>query len=105
MAMQVWTKDVRDATIEIHSDNEAVVSVLNKLYSKNKDMRVLLKPIALWCMTRNLTIKASHVAGESNVGPDLLSRNKMEEFFKQFPTMKPEPLAIPNHLLPLNVNL
>ena len=63
----------------------AVVSTVNKLYSKDKALRLLLKKIALWGMEGNLVIKAFHIEGKRNVGPDVLFRGKIADFLERFP--------------------
>jgi hypothetical protein len=99
-ALHLWVDTFEDKCIHIHTDNHALVAVLNKLYSKDKAIRRILKPIALLCITRNVRLVTHHLAGVLNVGPDLLSRGKVAEFFEKFPDMLPEPAVVPNSLAP-----
>jgi hypothetical protein len=81
-------------------DNEALISVLNRLYSRHSRIRKLLKPITFLCLSHNIHITTVHIAGSSNVGPDLLSRGRIREFKARFPSADPQPDILPDHLSP-----
>ena len=51
-------------------------------------------------MNQNLNIKAYHIEGELNVGLDVLSRGRANDFLNLFPHMQPEPTPIPANLQP-----
>ena len=91
---------VHDAAIKIYTDNQALVTVINKLYCRDRGLRKLMRPIVSWCMSRNVRLIASHIPGSQNVGPDLLSRGKIQEFLTLYPHMSRSPLTIPYHLGP-----
>ena len=105
VALYIWTEDFYNNTIAVHSHNKAVVQVLNKLYAKDKGLRLFLKPAALWCMQRNLVKKAFHIDGEKNIGPDLLSSDKVDEFLRWFPHMQRDPTALPTRFTPESHNV
>ena len=104
-ALHVWKDTVSEKNITVYSDNHAVVNVLTKLYAREKGMRQLLKPIALFCLNHNVAIKACHIEGPLNVGPDLLSRGKISQFRYRFPHMNPHPQLIPSSISPDKFNL
>ena len=100
LALELWSAGTRDTTVYMFTDNNALVPVLNRLYAKDTSLRRLLRPIVLGCLSRNLLIKASHVPGLLNRGPDLLSRGKESEFLAMFPHTPEGRASIPEHLLP-----
>lgn len=90
---------IKDTVIRVFTDNNALVHVLNKLYSKDAGIRKLMRPLVALCLENNLFIRAKHIAGADNVGPDLLSRGKMEEFLEKFPAMDRQPIRLCPNLL------
>jgi hypothetical protein len=104
-ALHTWTETFRDSTVAIYSDNQAVVDVLHKLYTKDKLLRQLLKPCTLTCLKNNIRISAYHIPGVENVGPDLLSRGKINEFLEKFPEASRSPTNIPGAHAPENLNI
>ena len=101
LAIHMLDQDVRDTALRVFTDNAALVSVLNRLYSRDALLRRLLRPLVSICLQRNLRICASHVAGSENVAPDLLSRGKIAEFKRRFPTLAATPMNIPETLSPV----
>ena len=100
LALHLWEDLFEESLVRIRTDNIALVTVLNKLYSKDKYLRQLLKPIAQLCLTKNIQILACHIPGTLNIGPDLLSRGHQKEFLTRFPHAEKLPQAIPPHLQP-----
>lgn len=98
LALLLLDGSTSDQALNVGTDNMALVAVLNSIYSKDAALRCLLKPIAQLCLSRNILIVASHVPGRVNIGPDLLSRGKIQDFRMLFPHMLPQPLAIPEEL-------
>lgn len=105
VALHVWGHKFQDSVVLVNTDNEAIVMVLNKLYSKDKCLRVLLKPISLLCLNNNTLLRAQHLAGKQNVGPDLLSRGRISEFLSLNGDCERSPIALPRELLPANCKL
>jgi hypothetical protein len=105
VALHMLGDAVQDTVVNVCTDNMALVAVLNKLYSKDKALRALLRPIARLCLRRNLWLVAAHVPGLENVGPDLLSRGKVAEFRARFPGMQGLPLCVPESLGPRQCGL
>lgn len=102
MALLMLGDRVCDTVIKVFTDNMALVSVINKLYSRDKSLRRLLKPITQLCLKQNLHIRAYHIPGVKNRGPDMLSRGLIKEFQLNFPSMDHHPQTIPIQLLPQN---
>ena len=91
---------VKDTAISVQTDNKALVSVLNNLYSKDVGLRTLMRPIVRMCMCRNIRLIASHIPGKDNTGPDLLSRGEILKFRQRFPHMAQDPVKINPSLSP-----
>jgi hypothetical protein len=102
VALHMWADRFSDSTVAVITDNHALVAVLNRLYCRDKTLRQLLKPISLLCLERNIRVVARHVPGVDNVGPDLLSRGRLQKFHYAFPMMDAAPCPIPVHLTPLS---
>lgn len=100
VALFLWASDLRDGFVDVYTDNEALVYVLNSLYSKDNDLRAMLRPIARLSLKNNISVRARHIPGVNNVAPDLLSRGRVEGFRVAFPHMSGTPTAIPQPLLP-----
>ena len=105
LAIAIWTSQSTDQCIAIYCDNAAVVLIINKLHSADKALRFLMKKIALWCMSKNLKITAHHIEGKKNIGPNLLSRGKTEEFLEEFPLMRGMRQNIPDSMTPEQIDI
>lgn len=103
LALHLWKTTFTDKKIKIYTDNFAVVQILNKLYSKDAFIRRLLRPIAEVCMNNNILLTACHVAGADNIGPDLISRARLNKLHERFPELNTHPETIPASLLPENL--
>lgn len=104
-ALSVWRDSFSNETVDVHTDNQALVSVLNKLYSKDRLVRWLLKPLALLCLGSNIRVVAHHVRGEDNVRADMLSRGKLAQFRQKFRCMYPEPAILDKDIKPESLTL
>lgn len=105
VAIKLWGSQSKDGALQILCDNHAMVLVINKLYSKDALIRKLCRPLALEAMTLNIQLVARHVKGAMNVGPDLLSRGKVDIFKARFPMMNSDAVELPSHLWPVNFEL
>jgi hypothetical protein len=103
IALHMWSETFTESVVLIHTDNEALVPILNNLYSKDQKISALLRPIALLCMQNNMVIIAKHIAGKLNVGADLLSRGRIPQFRVLMPGMEELPVVIPTHLQPAHI--
>ena len=104
-ALYTWEKEAQDETVHVHTDNKAVVTVINRLYAKDKGLRQLVKPLALHCLSKNINLQAHHIEGSRNIGADLLSRGKIKEFLEKFLDMNNAPAVMPVYTLPENIIL
>ena len=79
------THQFADHHIRLQCDNMAVVEVISAMRATDRKIVLFLREIAKICLANRLTLSAVHVPGVENVGPDLLSRNRIEEFERSFP--------------------
>jgi hypothetical protein len=103
VALHLWIQRCTDKVVIVQTDNEALVPILNRLYSKDHKISALLRPIALLCMRNNVVVQARHIAGKLNVGADLLSRDRITQFRAQMPQKCGQPTELPHHLQPAAV--
>lgn len=95
IAFEVWGSAFRNKCIEIHSDNMAVVHIINKQTSKDADIMILVRFFVFSCMRNNILTKAAHIPGKQNTLPDLLSRFQEDVFHQLAPEMDAYPTPIP----------
>ena len=99
LALGIWGFKLANKCITIHSDNEAVVYILNKQTSKDKAIMTLVRRFVILCMNHNILIRSEHIPGKQNVLPDLLSRFQIKQFNAMAPNMDTKPTPIPRDLL------
>ena len=102
IALELWGVWFRDNCLTIHSDNSAVVHIINKQSSKEPMVMTLVRRLVLVCMSKNILVRAKHIPGKLNILPDLLSRFQMEQFHLHAPQMDPEPTEVPEELIQLS---
>ena len=88
--------------IVMHTDNIAVVYILNKTTSKDVKIMALTRRLVVTCMLANIHFKAQHVPGLLNTQADLLSRLQVDAFRRQTPWAKERPVCLPVDIQPCN---
>lgn len=99
MAFAIWGSNLSGKRLIIHTDNEALVSILNCNTSKSKRVMYLLRQLVLQGLMLNIQFKAKHIAGIYNVKADSLSRQQWNRFKASFPGANSQPSAIPASFL------
>ena len=105
IAVYVFGEEFKNTSVIFHTDNQAIVHVLNTQTSKEKHVMVLIRNLVLVCLARNIKFSSQHVIGITNVLPDRLSRFQVTPSMLREYGMKPLPERIPQHLLPCNFKL
>ena len=105
VAISIFGKFLTNTNVLFHSDNQAVVEVLNKQSSKDKHLMLLVRPLVLVLIRYNINLKLKHIPGLENGLPDAISRFQVTHQLLQSHAMKPHPEVIPSHLLPTNFKL
>ena len=96
IAFEIWGAALANKCLILHSDNMAVVHILNTHTSKDANIMVLVRRFVLCCI--NILTKAVHIQGKLNTLPDLLSRFQEEEFHRLAPDMDLLQTPIPLYL-------
>ena len=96
---------ISNSNILFHSDNMAVVEIINKQTSKNKHVMHILRPLVLTLMKHNINLRARHIPGINNILCDKISRFQVSSTLLRQYGMRPAPTAIPPHLLPENFTM
>lgn len=99
LAMEIWGESLSNTAVVLHSDNSAVVHVINKNSSKDPHLMKLMRRLMLASLKYNIHFFAEHIPGLYNVAPDLLSRLQIQRFRELFPAMKAEKTSVPQALL------
>jgi lipid-A-disaccharide synthase-like uncharacterized protein len=63
-----------NSTVILHSDNLAVVHVIDKNTSKDPSLMLLMRRLTVLSLTHNIHFQAEHIEGVKNKAADLLSR-------------------------------
>lgn len=96
IAIQIWGAQLQNSYLIFHSDNLPLVHIINKLSSKEKLVRSLLRKLVLEMLRYNIMFRAVHVPGFENTLADKLSRFQIAGFLQLHPTADPFPAPIPN---------
>jgi hypothetical protein len=99
VAMELWGDQLANRCILFYSDNSAVVDIINKTSSKDRDIMCLVRRLVLTCLRHNIMFSARHIPGSLNILPDLLSRLQVDKFKSLAPYMDPYPVNIPERFL------
>lgn len=101
IALELWCHQFQNCRVILHSDNIAVVHVINKTTSKDPNLMTLMRRLMLLSLQHNIHFVAEHVPGVLNTAADMLSRLQVTEFQIRFPHMQPIPTQIPPALVRL----
>ncbi|XP_067655870.1 uncharacterized protein [Haliotis asinina] len=95
LVVMIWGDHLRNSKVIFHSDNKAVVTILNKLSSSSPRVMVLVRSFTLQCLKLNLWIKGMYIPVKTNIITDCLSRSKFQQFHKLAPQADLEATRIP----------
>jgi hypothetical protein len=102
LILEIWGPLLVGKRVFFHSDNLAVVHIVNRQTAKDPLTMVLVRRLVVAAMTHNVIFKARHIPGFSNVVADNLSRFSFQEAFAVAPWLDRTPTSIPPHLLLIN---
>lgn len=85
--------------VVFHTDNKALVSILNKKSSKSKRVMGLIRPFVLHTMLNNMQFKAVHIEGRFNSISDSISRKQWQRFRELAPDADSEMTPVPGEFL------
>ncbi|XP_033739602.1 uncharacterized protein LOC117326910 isoform X1 [Pecten maximus] len=99
IAVEIWGEQLKHKCILFHSDNDAVVSILNKHSSKDPVVMKLVRRLVVKALQLNILFCSEHIMGKRNILADALSRLQVQTFRELAPHMKRNPVLVPAHLL------
>lgn len=103
LACALWGRRARGGRIQCHTDNAAVVSIINRGKSKDELAMHLMRCLAFFAAHFVVLVRATHLPGRENGAADALSRNRLSQFRLQVPLAAPQPSHIPRELLDMLV--
>ena len=95
LALFIWVSEFRNKKVSFYIDNQALVSILNKRTSKDKQIMKLVRCLVLLTMSNNLQFKALHIEGAKNEIADAISRFQMLRFRALAPKADRDSALIP----------
>ena len=99
LSLEIWGDHLKNGKIMFHSDNMAVVEIINKQTCKDKVLMRLVRRLVIAALTYNIVFRAKHIKGKTNVIADYLSRSQFQKARALAPWLAPHQTAIPDHLL------
>ena len=105
LTLSIFAPKLAHSVIYFHTDNQAVVDVLNKQTAKCPLLMQVVRPLVLLLLSHNINLTAIHIPGINNVLCDSLSRQPATPNLLRTYGMSPNPTPIPPHLLPANYQI
>lgn len=96
--MEMWGATLSNSSIVFHSDNNAVVHIINSNTSKDPNLMKLMRRLMVASLTHNIHFNAEHIPGLLNIAADLLSRLQISRFQTLYPTMDSYSYQVPQAL-------
>ena len=91
IAIQTWRRRFSNKCVLIRSDNSAVVAGINNLTSRSPEMMRFIRHLFVIVLLNNISVRAVHTPGSSNVAADALSRGRLQVFRRIRPAADPLP--------------
>lgn len=95
LSIFLFKRDLCNKRLLFHTDNKALVSILNKKSSKSRHVIELVPPFVLHTMLYNMQFKSLHIEGRINSIADSISRKQWDRFRSLAPEAEVEPMLIP----------
>ena len=94
LAVQIWGNRLTNGRIIFHTDNQALVPIINKQSSKDRAIMCLVRKLVITCLRCNILFQAQHIPGKANVLADHLSRLQVSAFLAKVPSASRQPEAV-----------
>jgi hypothetical protein len=85
MAFSIWSDQFQGKKVILHTDNEALVAILNSKTSKSKLVMQLLTSLVLQGLLHNILFKGQYIEVAKNIKADSLFRQQWSRFTESFP--------------------
>ena len=105
IAVAIWGQVWQASTVQVQSDNLAMVCALSTGAVRDPLLMHLLRCLHFFAAHYHIVLRAQHIAGASNTAADALSRNKLDIFFSCFLQAAPTPSPIPSPLLDMLIHI
>ena len=100
IAVHLFSDNLKNHSVLLHTDNEALMYILNNQTSKCKITMCLVRKLVVKALINNITFKAVHVRSQDNTICDLLSRFKVPTAKRLAPYLDSTPQMVPPGLHP-----
>ena len=100
MAFEIWAPQVTATSLVLKSDNQATGCWINSRRSDIPAAMNLIRHLTKQCLLFQIFVTAEYLPSKVNRLADLVSRNRMAEFFQENPWMRPQPEPLPTTLWP-----
>ena len=104
-AVQLWAKHFNNKCILFHTDNIAIVSIINSQSSKDPAIMCLVRKLVVTSLIHNIMFKAVHIPGAINYVADFLSRAQVSKAMEKDPELDTHPVRVPESLQPESLHL
>ena len=101
LSIFLFKQDLSNKQILFHTDNKALVYILNKKSSKSRRVMGLIRPLVLNTMLYNMHFKAIHIEGQINCIADVISSKQWQRFGSLLRETDPEMTPVPQEFLQL----
>ena len=98
LALRLWGPVLSNKCVIFWSDNEAVVTIINRQTSRCCHIMQLVRTLVIRCLELNIHFKARHIPGIDNGIADALSRFQMARFRHLAPGADPNITPLPADL-------
>lgn len=105
LILHLFAEQLKHKHVTFHSDNLAIVQIINKQTSRCKHIMKLLRPMILTMLKYNISFKAVHIPGKFNNLCDALSRLQINKDLLKYYGMNALPKHVPLHLRPANLKM
>ena len=95
-----FAEQMQDSVVAVWCDNLPLVHCINKLSSKNKSVMLLMRPLVLYLLSHNITLRAAYLSSKDNSFCDTLSRKQVTHQWLRDHGMEGELKAITPSLRP-----
>lgn len=100
ITVRLWGELFANHSILFLTDNEALVTVINRQTSKDYIVVQMVRYLVLQCLQNSNVFRAKNSPGKYNNLADSLSRLQVQEFQKMAPHAQQDPTMIPVDLMP-----
>ena len=83
----------------MHTDNMAVMHILNNNTSKDRQIMILVRLLIFTCMKYNILIQSEHIRGAENSIADFISRSQVDAILKRYQHLDRKMTKIPDYII------